>query len=243
LAANFQDTNWNLIDRANAVTTEERRSALAELYETYWYPLYAFARRRGCDHEDAADLTQAFFVHVFEKHALNGLTPTHGRFRAFLLASFKNFQSDVRQRARAQKRGGHLTRVPWDPTAIESRYRVAAASNDDPERLFMRQRALNVIERARRRLRARYLETGRSREFEMLSPWLAPQEGEPSAAEFGRLLGRTAAAARVLLYRFRRRFGAALRAEVASAQENAEETDSELRFLLKVLGRPAHPVG
>src|SRR4030095_11139016 len=115
------------IVRANASTTEVRRIALAELCEAYWYPLYSFARRRGCDHEDASDLTQAFFVHLIEKHALDGLTPTRGRFRAFLLASFKNFQSDARQRAQAQKRGGDLIRIPWDAEVLEGRYPAASS--------------------------------------------------------------------------------------------------------------------
>jgi RNA polymerase sigma-70 factor (ECF subfamily) len=211
------------------------------LCKAYWYPLYAFARRRGSNHEDASDLTQAFFMHVIEKQALGGLSPAQGRFRAFLLASFKNFQSDTRERARAQKRGGHLIRIPWDQQVLESRYGATASTDEDPERLFVRQWALTVIERARRRLRGRYLEAGRVHEFDVLAPWLVPPDGEPPDAELGRALGRTRGAARLLLYRFRRRFGAALRAEVASTVDSPAEIESELRFLLSVLGDPGYP--
>ena len=237
MAGNFETTNWSLIVRANASTTEVRRIALAELCEAYWYPLYSFARRRGCDHEDASDLTQAFFVHLIDKHALDGLTPTQGRFRAFLLASFKNFQSDARQRAQAQKRGGNLIRIPWDQEVLEVRYEATAVAGEDPEQLFARQWALTVIDRARLRLRAQYLDAGRAHEFEVLSPCLDPEQGDRSTAELARALATTEGAARVVLHRFRRRFRAALRAEVASTLESPEEIDSELRFLLATLAR------
>src|SRR5262245_6260748 len=103
MPVNFETTNWSLVVRANASNADVRRIALAGLCEAYWYPVYSFARRRGCDHDEASDLTQGFFVHLIEKHAFDGLTPAQGRFRAFLLASFKHFQSDVRQRAAARK--------------------------------------------------------------------------------------------------------------------------------------------
>ena len=242
MAHNFETTNWSLIVRASASTTDVRRIALAELCEAYWYPLYSFARRRGCDHEDASDLTQAFFVHLIEKHALDGLTPTQGRFRAFLLASFKNFQSDARQRAHAQRRGGDLIRIPWDQELLEARYGASVVAGEDAEQLFARQWALTVIDRARLRLRAQYVDAGRTHDFEVLSPYLAPEQGQSSTAELARALATTEGAARVVLHRFRRRFGSALRAEVASTVENREEIESELRFLLAVLAGHGHSV-
>src|SRR5215211_3428209 len=108
MAARFITTNWSLVLRSDASASQVRQSALAELCQAYWYPLYSFARRRGSEHDDAADLTQAFFVHLIEKHALRGVAPTHGRFRSFLLVSFKHFQSDARDRDHALKRGGGL---------------------------------------------------------------------------------------------------------------------------------------
>ena len=236
MAAHFETTNWSLIVRANAATTEVRRIALAELCEAYWYPLYAFARRRGNDHEDASDLTQAFFVHVIEKHALEGLSPAHGRFRAFLLASFKNFQSDTRRRDRAQKRGGSRIRVPWDSAVLEGRYEATAVADEDPERHFVRQWALTLIARARERLRAQFEEARRGRVFDVLSPYLAAEQGDVSAQELARALETTSGAARIALHRFRRRFATALRTEVAATVDNPDEIESELRFLLAALG-------
>jgi RNA polymerase sigma-70 factor (ECF subfamily) len=241
MAGNFDTTNWSLIVRANASTTEVRRIALAELCEGYWYPLYSFARRRGRTHEDASDLTQAFFVHLIEKHALGDVTPTHGRFRAFLLASFKNFQSDARQRANARKRGGDWIRISWDAELIETRYAAMAVSDEDPELSFDRQWALTVIDRARARLRAEYVSAGKVHDFEVLLPYLAPERGETSAAALARTLCSTEGSARVVLHRFRRRFGSALRAEIASTLDDPKQVESELNFLMAVLARQRRP--
>jgi RNA polymerase sigma factor (sigma-70 family) len=242
MAAHFETTNWSLIVRANALTTEVRRLALAELCEAYWYPMYAFARRRGFDHEDASDLAQAFFVHLIEKHALEGLSPAQGRFRAFLLASFKNFQSDARRRDRAQKRGGSQIRVPWDSAVLEARYESTVVADEDPEQHFVRQWALTLIERARERLRAQFLDARRGHVFDVLSPHLAAEQGEVSAKDLAQALETTEGGARIALYRFRRRFATALRDEVAATLDNPDEIESELRFLLAVLGDSGRPV-
>jgi DNA-directed RNA polymerase specialized sigma24 family protein len=241
MGVKFETTNWSLIVRARGSTTEGRRTALAGLCDAYWYPLYSFARRRGCDHEDASDLTQAFFLHLIEKHAFEGRTPAQGRLRAFLLASFKHFQSDERQRSRARKRGGDLIRIPWDDE-VKVRHAETSGAGEDPEQHFAHQWALTVIHRARLRLRAQYADAGRPRDFDVLSRYLAPEQGEPSTTALARTLATTEGNARVTLHRFRRRFATALRTEVASTVENPEDPrqiESELQFLLATLsGKP-----
>jgi RNA polymerase sigma-70 factor (ECF subfamily) len=235
MAVNFDTTNWSLIVRAHATTTGVRRVALSELCEAYWYPLYSFARMRGASHEDASDLTQGFFVHLIEKHALRGVAPANGRFRAFLLASFKNFQSENRRRAHAQKRGGDRIRIPWDPDLLQTRYQAAAATDEDPEQLYDRQWALTLIDRARARHAAAYESAGKMREYTLLLPYLTPHPRGEWIATLAEALGRNEGAARVALSRFRKRFGDALRAEVASTVGEPAEIESELRFLLEVL--------
>ena len=238
MAVRFDTTNWSLVVRAHATTTGVRRIALSALCEAYWYPLYSFARMRGSSHEDASDLTQAFFVHLIEKHALRSVAPANGRFRAFLLASFKNFQSEDRRRAHALKRGGDRIQIPWDPDVLETRYRAAATSGEDPEQLFDRQWALTLIDRARARLAAAYQSAGKVRDYTLLLPYLSPQPRGESLAGLAAALGIAEGSARVAVSRFRKRFGAALRAEVASTVGDAAEIESELRFLLDVLSSP-----
>jgi len=234
-AVNFATTSWSLVLRAAATDSEGSRAALAGLCEAYWYPLYAFVRRRGSRHEEAADLTQAFFVHVIEKHALRDLDPTHGRFRAFLLTSFKNFKADAGDRDRAQKRGGDQIRVPFDSDLLEHRYHAGVMDNDDPERLFERQWALTLLNRARGRLEHEYAATGKADEFTMFSPHLVGAHGEAPYSRLAEQLGTTDGAMRVALHRFRRRFGVALRAEIATTVDAPEDIDAELRFLISAL--------
>jgi RNA polymerase sigma factor (sigma-70 family) len=231
----FNTTNWNLISQVHAPTTRARHDALSDLCLAYWYPLYSFARVRGSCHEDAADLTQAFFVHLIEKHALRGIAPENGRFRSFLLASFKHFQSEARRRAQALKRGGQRIHIPWNPGFLEARYVAAAVTEADPEQLFHRQWALTLIDRARARLGAEYRRAGKIRAYQMLLPHLAPQRPAESLMELAYSLGTTEGTARVAVHRFRRRFASTLRAEVASTVAHLDEVESELRFLFAVL--------
>jgi RNA polymerase sigma-70 factor (ECF subfamily) len=238
MASRLATTNWILIVRAEAFDADVRRAAMAELCAAYWYPLYLFARRRGSSHDDASDLTQAFFVHLIDKHALRGIDPAQVRFRPYLLASFRNFESDVRDRRTALKRGGSQLHVTFDPAVLERRYPAVARKDDDPERLFARQWAETVLERARERLRRVYRDGGRTQEFEVLSLHLVSGRGEAPISEVGKALGVSAGAARVALHRLRRRFGAELRAEVARTVDGPERVEEELRFLLAALAEP-----
>ena len=46
------------------------QDALARLCQTYWYPLYAYVRRRGYSPHDAEDLTQEFFARLLQANYL-----------------------------------------------------------------------------------------------------------------------------------------------------------------------------
>ena len=83
----FATTRWSLVLAAGESSSDGSERALAELCARYWYPLYAYARRRGYDTEDARDLTQGFFAKLLEKRDLRTADPTRGRFRTFLLCS------------------------------------------------------------------------------------------------------------------------------------------------------------
>ena len=97
--------------------------------------------------DEAADLTQAFFLHLIEKHALASADPSLGRFRGFLLVSLKHFLANEHERRSALRRGGGRVDLPLDLDDLERRYRTTTA-DASPERLFDRQWALTMIERA-----------------------------------------------------------------------------------------------
>ena len=110
----FATTRWSLIAAAGQARSPDARRALAALCEAYWYPLYAFVRRRGYSVEDAQDLTQAFFGELLEKDRLRAADRERGRFRSFLLASLENFLANQWRRASAAKRGGGQLPISLD---------------------------------------------------------------------------------------------------------------------------------
>ena len=146
--------------------TPTSRAALAELCELYWPPLYAYARRRGHSVEEAQDLTQAFFTRLLEKHTVQVADPQRGRFRSFLLTSFKYFAANEHDRERALKRGGGELPVPLDFEPVEARYAAEPADTLTPEALFERQWARGVLDRVLAALRAESANTGKEATFD-----------------------------------------------------------------------------
>src|SRR5512133_1669850 len=93
----FFSTRWTMILKAGDPTapTVHALSALSELCQVYWRPVYAFLRKHGYSHTDAQDLTQGFFVHLIEHRRYARADREKGRFRSFLLAILKNFIADA----------------------------------------------------------------------------------------------------------------------------------------------------
>ena len=110
----FHTTRWSLVLAAGQRSTPNSQDALDALCRTYWYPLYAYVRRRVCAVDEAQDLTQSFFLQVLDKNYLGDAQPERGKFRAFLLTAFKNFLANEWDKAKALKRGGGRTSIPLD---------------------------------------------------------------------------------------------------------------------------------
>ena len=148
----FPSTAWTAVSRARSGAEPGAREALAFLCAAYWRPLYSFARGLGYTTEDAHDLTQGYFALLIEKDYLGDVRLREGRFRAFLLTSFKHFLSKERDRARAVKRGGGRVPVSIDVREAEARHTDDPLDTLDPEALFERRWALTILERAMARL-------------------------------------------------------------------------------------------
>ncbi|MEZ6114581.1 MAG: sigma-70 family RNA polymerase sigma factor, partial [Pirellulaceae bacterium] len=179
-ARQFATTHWSLVVAAGGGSDESRR-ALAELCELYWYPLYAYIRRRGIASAEAQDLTQAFFAELLEKERLRAATPDRGRFRSFLLASLNHFLANQWRDARRQKRGGDRTPLSIDYASAESRYQWEPADDETAERTFERRWAMTLLSAALDRLRDECDRQGKLPLFERLKAYLA---GEPDAATY-----------------------------------------------------------
>src|ERR1700722_3995264 len=176
----FLTTRWSLIVAAQQLAAPQAREALADLCRLYWYPLYASIRRRGHDAGDAEDLTQAFFAHLLEKHALASVSPDRGRFRSFLLAACQNFLANERERANALKRGGGRI-VSLDLSEGDGRYGREPDHEETPERLFERRWALTLLEQTLRQLSGEYETAGKRALFDAIKGQLTGDGTRPYA--------------------------------------------------------------
>ena len=102
----FRTTRWSMVQAAGGEDPERARAALEDLCATYWFPLYAYARRSGLAPEAAEDCTQGFFARLLSRGDLARVEITGGRFRSFLLVALRNYIASEREREGALKRGG-----------------------------------------------------------------------------------------------------------------------------------------
>ncbi|MCP3982701.1 MAG: sigma-70 family RNA polymerase sigma factor [bacterium] len=210
-------------------------AALSTLCGTYWYPLYAFARRKGMSAELAQDRTQGFFARLLEKHSLQHVNPDRGRFRSFLLVAFKNYLEDERIRDSAKKRGGGAVPISIDVDQAEQRYSIEPVEDTTPEKIFERRWALTLLERALERLGAEYESAGRARLFEHLRAHLPGESGAIPYSEAAKELGMAEVSIRVAAHRMRKRFRDLLVEEISQTLTDNEDLDHEIQHLFSAV--------
>jgi RNA polymerase sigma-70 factor (ECF subfamily) len=233
----FATTRWSVVLRAAKHDASPTEDALSWLCGHYWFPLYAYVRRRIADTSEAQDLTQEFFARLLEKNVLDHAAPERGRFRSFLLSALKNFLANEWDRAKAKKRGGDRRRLALDLDSGESRLSQEPAHDLTPERLFEREWALTLLNLVMSRLEAEFAAAGRARHFELLKDALGGDRERLPYAEIGDQLGLSEEAARQAARRLRHRYREILRAEVAETVGDPSEVDDEIRRLFETFGR------
>jgi RNA polymerase sigma-70 factor (ECF subfamily) len=233
----FHTTRWSVVVSAGESAGPNNQEALAELCRQYWYPIYAFARRRGYDAHDSQDLTQSFFQHLLEQNALKRATPVRGKFRTFLLASFQNHISHLRERARAVKRGGGHQLLSLDAEAAEDRYWREPADHLTAEKIFEARWAMTVLGEAMRRLSEECTSQGKRATFESLKSFLDPVSGKalPSYEQVSSALRVSVGTVKTLIHRLRKRYTTLLREEVGRTVLDPTEIEEELRALCEAL--------
>ena len=230
----FPTTHWTVVLNAANPRRPESRAALQSLCEAYWYPLYAYARRRGASGDDARDLTQDFFVRILEGRYLDRADPEKGKFRAFLLTSFRFFLSDEADRARAQKRGGGTTVLPFEIATAEQRYQREPRDEETPERIYQRRWALAMLDRTIGRLRSEFEQHGRLDHFDKLKAFLLSNSDVPYSV-LAPELGMSESALKVSIHRLRKRYRELFRQEIEATVSGPEAVEEELRFLVVAL--------
>ena len=216
--------------------SQQAEVALEELCHTYWYPLYAYVRRRGHSREDAEDLTQGFFARLLEKNYLEGITSDKGKFRSFLLVALKRYLANEWDRANRQKRGCGVTPLSLDWQDAETRYQINPADNLSPDKLYDRAWAVIVLERVITRLRDENGVEGKAGLYEQLKPFLMVGKSEIPYPQAAAALKMTEVAVRVAVHRLRRRYRELLREEIAQTLANPAQADEEMQALFSALG-------
>jgi DNA-directed RNA polymerase specialized sigma24 family protein len=233
-SARFATTQWTVVLFAGR-DGPGRAAALEKFCRAYWYPLYAFIRRRGGGPDEARDLTQEFFARLIEGDWLAGIERRDTRFSTLLLTMLKRFLVNEHERSHTAKRGGGIPPVSIDVAQAEAWFGAEPATDETPEKTFERRWALAVLESALSHLRMELVDAGKSKHFEMLSPFLSR---EPDAGDYeiaGAALGLAARTIAVAVHRLRQRYRAVLREELAAGSPDSSRVDEEMRHLARAL--------
>ena len=236
-AAAFRTTHWTIILSAARPGAEETQQAFAQIYSDYWYPLYAYVRRRGHPPPDAEDITQDFFVHLIEYQSLQGLEREGAKFRTFLLRLLDHFLTNEWNRRRAQKRGAGRPLLSLNIDDGEAKYLLEPPDRDSPEILFERQWVVTLLAKVLERLRSECAAAAKGALFADLSLHLQGDRQGPPYAEVAARHGMSEGAVKVAVHRLRQRYGQFLRDEIAQTVGRPEEVDDELRYLISVMAR------
>ena len=231
--ATFATTHWSVVLTAGQHDSPQAAAALEKLCRTYWYPLYAYVRRRGYSPEDAQDLTQGFLASLLSTPALGSVHPTKGRFRSFLLASLNHFLANEWDKARRLKRGGGQPAISLD--TAETRYRAEPSEDLSPDRIFERQWSQTLLAQVATRLREDYEAAGKEALFNVLQVYLSGEKGLAPYRETAGQLGLGLDALKKAVERLRRRYGELLREEIVHTVSDPAEVDEEIRYLRSVV--------
>lgn len=231
----FHTTRWSVVLKAGEASDgSEARTALELLCRDYWYPLYAFVRRKGRDPDEAADLVQAFFLRLLERALLSRADPERGRFRTYLLTALDRFLIEEWRKGAALKRGGGRRVFSFDLEQGEERYQREPESRETAEREYERRWAQTVLERALARLGEEAEAKGQQARHRALLPYVGAG-GEAPYRDLAAELGMTETAVKTAVHRLRKRCRALVRDEVRQTLADPSLVDEEVRALFSAL--------
>jgi len=232
--AAFATTHWSVVLEAQG-ESPVAQEALEKLCRMYWRPTFAFLRRQGISPDEAEDITQGFFAELLERRSLDAVRKEKGRLRSFLLGGLKYFLANEQRRAMAVKRGKGQRPIPLEEFRADDRIDPEPADPLTAEMIYERKWALTVLDRVLSRLKEEYIAADRAALFDSLKQLLPDEPGSPSQAEIATRLGMTENAVRQAFYRFRQRYQALLREEIAHTVATPGDIEDELRHLIAAL--------
>lgn len=227
----FTTTRWSIVVAAGGPRSPNARAALSTLCESYWYPLYAYSRRRGHTHQDAQDLIQSFLASLLESEGLRVVDPKRGKFRSFLLTALKNFSAKQWRTESTQKRGGSSVILSLDYHEAEGRYFCEPEDERTPETIFEHKWAIAILESAMKKLSDEQRSAGKQARFDLLKMHLGGDSEQVPYRELASTLGISEGAIKVAVHRLRARYGQILRDEISQTVSNPGDLDNELRAI------------
>lgn len=233
----FHTTHWSVVIAAGEEGSEQAAIALSRLCQIYWFPVYAFIRKRGHSPEQAQDFTQEFFAVFLEKNYVAKATRDRGRFRVFLMSSIENFLHNQHDRAQAQKRGGGHKLLSLDYDDAEERYQIEPIEDCDPAKIFEQQWAAMLLETVLNRLRDEFSAEGRVGLFEDLQAHLWGDAESIPYAQLAEKCGLKENSVKTIAHRLRQRYRELLREEIAQTVAMPGEVDDEIRHLMRIVSQ------
>ena len=208
------------------------RKAIEELCEIYWYPIYAFIRRKGRNVQDAQELTQSFFLKVLESGFFERANPENGKLRSFLMKSVSNFLvSDYRRSADAK--GVFIEAIDFE--LGERRFQSDSLSSETAEKLFEKRWATTLIDEVFERLEVDTRQKYGDLVASLMVSHLRGNSGMSSLQELAEKLELTEPAIKVRMHRLRQDYRKLLRKEVSDTIGPNDDVDSEIRSLIDLL--------
>ncbi len=227
----FATTRWTLIREAARGGDTAAGDALGALFQTYWPPLYRYARRRGQSPEDAEDLVQGFFAEMLQHDGLRLADRERGRFRMFLLGCLKNHMAGEWRRGHRLRRGAFATHLSIDWRNAETGLGLDPADERSPDKLYDRDWALALLDKVLDDLERE--ENGL--DFARWKPFLSVSSGKLAYAGIAETFGMTEGAARVAVHRLRKRYRQRLREEIGRTLADEQLVDDEMNSLFAAL--------
>ena len=254
----FQTTQWTLFQQLSSGSEEDAQMALGVICEHYWFPLYAFVRRKGYSREDAQDILQNFFLNLISSDWLQKADAKKGRLRTYLMMVIKRQIASDWRKLYAQKRGAGEACVSFESLDAEDWY-MQSPQEMSSEVLFDYQWAVALLGHSMRDLEEQYSKRDQWDRFDTLKCYLEwsgqdhESGGRDEYKEVAQLLQMTEGAVKVAVYRLRKQFRQILLGHVretlgaeqldslagASILEESvtdAEVEQELRHLFHVLG-------
>jgi RNA polymerase sigma-70 factor (ECF subfamily) len=236
-SATFVTTHWTRVLQARG-DSPDAKAALSELCAAYYAPVFVFIRHHAGDEDSARDLTQEFFARLLVRQGIDTVDPQRGRFRSFLLGAVKHFLADVHDHSARLKRGRGQPPISLDQGTTDTKGPMqVAAAQLQPDDEFDYKWALTVLENAIQTLSGEFSEAGKTKDFDVLKPWLTGDSDTLPQSEAAATLGMSEGALKVAIHRTRRRFRELVKAQIASTLSDPSQVHEELSCLLAALSR------